>query len=586
MRMTCRGIAPAAPEGGFPAGADTPEQASDAGRERAKILLPLLAGTFALFAARLILSLTRSGPVLVADEAGYLTNARSIAGGVAGQLEQAPFYRAGYSLLIAPLVGISSDPSFTYHLVLALNAVLAASVFPLLYLLLTRFGGVRPAIAIWAALAGAVYPAVTVLSQVAMSENALFPLVCLWLLAFAGLLAARDRRRELLWAAALGASAGALWAVHNRMVVAVAITLLGLLWLVARRRLHPAALVAALALLAAAIFGTHLLDNFVVDHGYGGSARDELTERMDELFRFDGLRTALANLIGQTWYLTVATFGLAAAACADFVYRRRRVAGGADGEAPAPVLGILLALTALLLLLSAAAFPERTRPDMLIYGRYAEVVAPALVAFGIAALARARIFKRLAWPLLGFALLTGAVALIRATASDPDAANRWNISALPFVTVQLGPAILIGAAVVAAIGAWLLLRASAIGHRALGFVAVGLFLAVVAYGAWNPVRSSERAVYPSGWTSPESALEDAPDASTIAYDLDHYDTIGLYATQWFLPDSHLLLFHGNRRRPPSRYVISSGSWSKEHPSVPARRLWVDEGRDQVLWHLE
>jgi hypothetical protein len=585
--MGCQGIAPvAAREGGLPSGADPPGQAADAGQERADLWLPLLAGTLALFLARLILSLIRSGPVLVADEAGYLANARSIAGGVAGQLEQAPFYSAGYSLLIAPLVGLSSDPSVAYHLVLVLNAILAASVFPLLYLLLTRFGGVRPAVAIWAALAGAVYPAVTVLSQVAMSENALFPLVCLWLLAFAGLLAARDRRRQLLWAAALGASTGALWAVHNRMVVAVAITLVGLIWLVARRRLHPAALVPALALLAAMIFGTHLLDNFVVDHGYGGSAHDELTERMDDLFRFHGLRTALANLIGQTWYLTVATFGLAAAACADFVRGRRRDAEGAVGEAPAPVLGVLLVLTGLLLLISAFAFPERTRPDMLIYGRYAEVVAPALVAFGIAALARARVCKRLAWPLLGFALLTGAVALIRATASDPDAPNRWNISALPFVTVQLGPAILIGAAVVAVGGAWLLLRASAIGYRASGAVAVGLFLAVVAYGAWNPVRSSERAVYPPGWSSPESALKDAVGASTIAYDLDHYDTIGLYATQWFLPDSHLLLFHGNSRRPPSRYVISSGSWSKEHPSVPARRIWTDEGRDQALWRLE
>jgi hypothetical protein len=547
---------------------------------------PLLTGTFALFAARLILSLIRSGPVLVADEAGYLTNARAIAGGVAGQLEQAPFYRAGYSLLIAPLVGLSSDPSVAYHLILVLNAALAASIFPLLYLLLTHFVGVRPAIAIWAALAGAVYPAVTVLSQVAMSENALFPLVCLWLLAFAGLLAARDRRRELLWAAALGASTGALWAVHNRMIVAIAITLAVLLWLAVRRRLHPAALALAVALLAAAAFGTHLLDNFAIDHSYGGSARDELTERLDELFRFDGLRTALANLVGQTWYLVVASFGLAAAACADFVVRRRRRADGAEGAAPAPVLGILLALTGLLLLISASAFPERTRPDMLIYGRYVEVAAPALVAFGIAALARARVFRPLAWPLLGFALLTGAVALIRATASDPDAANRWNISALPFVTVQLGPGILIGAALVAAAGAWLLLRASALGYRALGCVAVGLFLAVVAYGVWNPVRSSERAVYPAGWSSPESAVKDAVGASTIAYDLDHYDTIGLYATQWFLPDSRLLLFHGDSHPPPSRYVISGGSWAKDHPSVPARRLWTDNGRDQALWRLE
>jgi hypothetical protein len=560
----------------------------------------LLAGTLALFAARLILSLIRTGPVLVADETGYLTNARVIAGGLAGQLEQAPFYRGGYSLLIAPLVAIGSSPTFTYHLVLVLNAALAASVFPLLYLLLTRFAGVRPELAIWAALAGAVYPALTVLSQVAMSENALFPLVCAWLIAFGGLLAERDRGAAMAWAAGLGAATGALWAVHNRMIVAVAIAAAGMVWLALRRRLPPAALALGLGVIAVAFVGVHFLDSYLIDHNYGGSAPDELSERMDSLFDFHGLRTALANLIGQSWYLLVATFGLAAAATADFIaaWRRR---GAAGEEGPAPILGVLLALTALLLLISAAAFPERTRPDMLIYGRYAEVVAPALIAFGLVALTRVRrtfapdsgrkVRRTLggaagvAWPLAGFGALTALVVLIRATASDPEAPNRWNISALPFVTVGLGPAILIGAALIALAGAWLLLRASALGTRAAGAAAVALFLAVVAYGAWNPVRSSQRAVYPPGWESPQAAVEGAG-AKTVAYDLDHYDTIGLYAVQWFLPHARLTLFESEKEAPPSRYLISDDAWGREHPAAAAKLLWSDNGRDQSLWRIE
>src|SRR6476646_90031 len=484
----------------------------------------LIGGTVALFLLRLVLSLLRTGPVLVADEIGYLTNARVLDGGLAGQLEQAAFYRGGYSLLIAPLLELGSSPSFQYHLVLVLNAALAASVFPLLYFLLTRFAGVRPELAIWAALAGAVYPALTVLSQVAMSENALFPLVCLWLIAFGGLLSERgEGRGDLAWAAALGAATGALWAVHNRMIVAVAVALAGMVWLTVRRRLRPAALVLGVAVIALAFYGVHLLDSSLIDDNYAGSAPDELSERMVELFRFGGLRTALANLVGQTWYLLVATFGLAAVAVAEFRQRR------------APLLGVLLALTALLLAISASAFPERSRPDMLIYGRYAEVVAPALIAFGLAALSGMRSsqkldLRRLAWPLAGFGALTALVVLIRATASDPDPANRWNVSALPFITVELGPAILIGAALVALGGAWLLTRATAFGPKATGTAAVALFLAVAAYGAWNPVRSSERAVYPAGWTSPQAAAEDAG-AKKIAYDLDSYDTIGLYSLQ-------------------------------------------------------
>jgi hypothetical protein len=552
----------------------------------------LWAGTFVLFAVRLVVSLIRTGPVLVADEIGYLTNARVLTGGVAGQLEQAPFYRGGYSLLIAPVVGLVSDPTVAYHLILVLNAALAAAVFPLLYLLLTRFAGLRAELAFWAALAGAAYPALTVLSQVAMSENALFPLVVVWLIAFGGVLSTQRGGREIPWAVGLGAATGALWAVHNRMVIAVVLAVAGLIWLAVRRRLRPAAAIVGLVVIALAFLGVHYLDSYLIDHNYAGSAPEELSERMDELFQFGGFRTALANLVGQSWYLLVATFGLAGAAVWDFFGRRRSTDAE---ERPSPVLGILLALTALLLLISAAAFPERTRPDMLIYGRYAEVVAPALIAFGLAALNRVLpsfvpdsgakdghtlVARRLVWPLTGFGALTALVVLIRATASDPDAANRWNISALPFVTVQLGPAILIGAAVVALIGAGLLLWAAGRGQGMLGLAALALFVPIVAYGVWNPVRSSQRAVYPAGWENPEPVVE-AAGARTIAYDLDHYDTIGLYTVQWFLPKTKLTLFHGNRQSPRSRFVLSGEAWSRRHPE--AKSIWSFAGRDEVLW---
>lgn len=46
----------------------------------------LVALTVALFAARPLVSLIRTGPVLVADEIGYLMNARVLAGGLPGQL--------------------------------------------------------------------------------------------------------------------------------------------------------------------------------------------------------------------------------------------------------------------------------------------------------------------------------------------------------------------------------------------------------------------------------------------------------------------------------------------------------------------
>lgn len=73
---------------------------------------------------------------------------------------------------------------------------------------------------------------------------------------------------------------------------------------------------------------------------------------------------------------------------------------------------MLIALTALLLVVSAAAFTHRARPDMLIYGRYVEVTTPALVALGLALLSRQRTAASMSPILLALFPLSLAVVLI------------------------------------------------------------------------------------------------------------------------------------------------------------------------------
>jgi hypothetical protein len=535
----------------------------------------LIGGTLALFAGRLALSLLRSGPVLVADEAGYLTNARVLAGGLAGQLDHAPFYRGGYSLLLAPLLSATSDPRLAYHLVLVLNAGLAASLVPLLHVLLTRCGGVAPRAATIPALAGAAYAPVTVLSQVAMSENLLFPLTCVWLIAVCGALGEPRARGSLPWAVALGASGAALWAVHGRMIVVVALTAAAALWLGVRRSPRRASAAATLLTLAGGLLATHVLNAFLIDRNHGGDGGEDAVSRFGDVLHGDALVTVATNLLGQAWYLGVATFGLAIVVGAHAVRRSERTS---DPELRRLVVA-LVTLTGLLLAVSAAAFPERTRPDMLIYGRYVEVAAPPLVALGIVLLPRRRTLA----PVLALAALSAAVVLIRGVADDPGAANRWNIAGLPFVTSNLQPAVLIGAAAVGSAGAWLLTGAGARLRAQSSFMALALIAPVIAYGIWSPVVRAERAVYPGGWTSPEAAAQSAG-MRCVDYDLAHYDAIGLYTLQWFLPASSVQLLRAGER-PPSRFVLSARTWPLEHPGQRPVALWKARGRDAVLWRL-
>src|SRR5262249_54906880 len=139
-----------------------------------------------------------------------------------------------------------------------------------------------------------------------------------------------------------------------------------------------------------------------------------------------------------------------------------------------------------------------------------------------------------------------------------------------------------GAAAVAAAGGCLLWRSAVRGSSRVALVAVLLFLPVTLYSEANPVLNTQRSVYPAGWSSPQTVAR-ANHIDSLAYDLAHYDVIGLYVPQWFLPNTRIELFNSAHRVSPSRYVLSGGAWGSRRASRGARVLWRDQGRDQVIW---
>jgi hypothetical protein len=266
----------------------------------------LALGTLVLFALRALLSLARSGPVITADEVGYLVNARVIAGGIPADMGSSPFYRGGYSLVIAPILQLGGDPRTLYGMVLLANAALAASLVPLLYLLLTRSFDVPRRLAAWAAVAAAAYPTVTALSQVAMSENVLFPLMAAWVLAAGSFL----RTGALPWALAAGVTAAALETVHGRMIGVVALTLVVVGVTVARSRDRLVAGLAGAVAAGAGVVAGRELNGHLSDVNWRGRAADEIGTALPRLLDPATLVEVGRNLIGQTWYLVVATLGL------------------------------------------------------------------------------------------------------------------------------------------------------------------------------------------------------------------------------------------------------------------------------------
>ena len=535
----------------------------------------LLVVTLAFLVVRLLLTIPRTGPVVVADELGYLANARVLAGGVDGQLSTAPFYHGGYSLLLAPIVAVFHDPETSYRIVLVLNAFLAATLAPLVYLLLTRCFSVRSQTAVWPALAAAAYPSVTIYTQVAMSENLLLPLTVLWLLCSGLMLRADVPRRQLVLAAATAACAAWLWATHGRMIVVVGLTaVLFAVMLWRRTELRPA--VVGLGVLAVGLVAAHLLDHFLVSRNWGGHAKSEVSGRLSTVESVGGIGAFLRNLVGQSWYLAVATLGVLLAAALPFDWRSVRLR-----FTPARAVLALVVLTGLgLLVESALSFRTTDRPDMLIYGRYTDVVVPPLLALALVRLNETRRI-RVGIVMVLLVVATAATALLRTTVDPYGLANRWNVASLPAPTFQLGPKVLVLARAVALV----CLVAVVVVRRRVPFAAAPLvlllFVPTTGVIERNPVLRAQSVFYPAGWRSPESA---AAGAHTIAFDTGGAGNVYVY--QWFTPKSRLVLFSGKTQAPPTTLVFSSPQWASSHQRLNPKALWADPSRDAELFRVK
>jgi hypothetical protein len=364
------------------------------------------------------------------------------------------------------------------------------------------------------------------------------------------------------------------------MIVAVALTVFAVGLLAILRRVSPTPLFVALSLIAGGLVAVRRLDDFLISRNYGGHPPNEVNERLSTLRSVHGVGAFARNLLGQSWYVLVATLGVVALWVVIGGLRGLRRPDRKTCGTPEFVL-VLLATTGLgLLVVSALSFPDVERPDMMVYGRYVEVVVPPLLALGLVRLGGKRQSPRYSIVLAAVAASTAAVAALRAGVHPPGGPNRWNIASLPFLTLSLRPRELLGAGAVAAgvvVGlAILLKRAPAL----LAPVVLLLFLPTTAVALNNPVFAGQRSFYPNAWTSPGAV---APEARTVAFDTDHGG--GLYVYQFFMPHARLVLFSSSVGQPPARYMISSRAWARQHPRFGAIPLWTDPGRDHTLFRL-
>lgn len=354
-----------------------------AGRDRRRTLL-VLAGLTAFACCLHLWSTTRVGrPTVAFDEMGYLGNARWLAGtGGRWEMPTSPTYAIGYSVLLAPAMWLFDTAAAQWRAVMAVNLVLLTSMVPLGYLVARRALAADRARSLAAAAVAGSVPAVVAAAPSAIAENLSLPLLLVAVLA-----AHRSLRPGPWWArSGFGVAVAALYAVHPRfvLVMAVAVVVVVVAW---RRRLVDAAVMVANAVgLCVVVAATWWLSRAVQSDRWDHV--EELSGGPTDVWRlissWDGVEDVLLAAVGQAWYLLAGSLTLVALGVMAWVRVART--GGADaapeetvtGNAARKLVAVFVVASALVVAAASVQFFARTqfRADHLVYGRHNDTFMP------------------------------------------------------------------------------------------------------------------------------------------------------------------------------------------------------------------
>lgn len=594
--------------------AGEPQDASEGTRptrahhwESAGRIAAVVAAGYALHVAlRLALAVGRYGPVVFADETGYLVNARLVAGGTAGQMDGSMFYRGGYPLLVAPAYLLTGDPHRSYLLILGLNALMSSAVFPLLYYLLTRSCRVGRGPALAAGFLAAFYPPLVLNALLAQSETALYVLTLLGCVALSRFVAARRRGHVWAWGVASALVAGYLYTTHGRTAPLVAVIVAGLVAAgLARRDLRlPAAVSAAVA--GASLAAGQVLNTYLVRQNWGGPGGGDVALVLGHLTEPAVAKNLGVLTLGQYWYLTAVTFGVftlglcqAVAVVRHQVGTGPGVSGGggvraaararfasASGGGPVAAGYALLSLAGLVVLTGVFLYPVN-RPDLVVYGRYAEVVLPVFLALGLYRLWTLRpVWRAVAELAVGCALVLVAFAgfsSYRDRIVFGRISNSYTSLGLPWMSgsiTELHPRRVMA---VMLVGAAVLVLFSRVWRLVGGFALAGALVLSSYHTRSTLFTHTQDAVYGRAHGN-DVSVPGLDVAQDVGYDVAYLTVEGRWAFQWKLGHAHFVLFDSSRgeRAPEVRYVISGKTWPQA-AELGARQVWSEQVGRQAVW---
>jgi len=579
---------------------DPSDAAAAPGEHRRASVWPVLAGICALtlvVGVHLVLSAPMRVPIIHPDELGYLENARFIArDGLRSETE----YYPGFSLLLVPLWWLGRTPSLIYRQTLEVEAVLGALGAWLTWRLTPR---VAPSLAGWRRLVivalVSVYPPFLLYGNFALAETTFVAVFGAVVLAAA---AALPTRSVIRWTT-LGVASGALALVHPRgFAVMVASALMGL-FILGLRRSSIAPLAGLVAGLGASLAATRWLVTYVkgpLSNGFTAYRPDGVISKS---LSAHGALSLVAELAGQLFYLSIATFGLVPVALVLGGRSMWRVVRG--DRQPWLLTQAFVTLSFVgVWALSSLFMNLGDRADKLIYGRYNEGVIVPLLVMALADLVGPGVLDRVRhvsarstrahaarrWLTLGVLSIAGTGLFVEyghSAAALRGTLNPVNVLALaPVLTrmhFRLDPPVL------AAIGIGTVVVLAVVSRRspvtAVGLIALVFVASVIDSETGYIVPGTRARAAQDDIAAAIVAIQHETTVNTacIGYDADQTVDFNYYNDRFLLPGQRFMWFDGLKGAAPCGTLVLSRrpDFASRYPA--ARLISTEDYQPQSLW---
>jgi len=343
-------------------------------------------------------ALRLAGPTVHPDEWGFLTNGQALLGHAEAPIPTGSFYPAGYGVVTGLGAAITGSIHGAYRFSLLTNVVLAIVTAWYAGRVATRGFGASALMGHVVTALVFVMPGTIVTAMFAWPETA----SRLMFLVFISFVMNVAKQRTMWRVLGLGLFTGLMPALHGRFTLLVGVVCLLFAWwgftsAVPRR-------IAALAIVVT-IGGyeiSHVLNKLVKDRLYAESF-DQESRLLKRLFDPSVWPALLRTMVGQTWYLTATSFGLVGVGVVYAIHRVRSDGAIRTVSTDSQRLGLLVLLSSSFLVVFTGGLQllYGARGDHLIYGRYVEILVPALVVVACVGIEKYFVLAQRAWVLTG-----------------------------------------------------------------------------------------------------------------------------------------------------------------------------------------